>query len=303
MFRSLVVALALVFVPGLAAAAPEKPPPAKKINPCNTPDRGWGAYERWDNISTGQVLLPQRGGVTAEGGIDVLVHFHGHEPIRKEFAPLNSGIVLVGVDLGISSAPYHQRFVIERTFVDLLRDVRTAMREHTGRDDIYIRRIGLSSWSAGFGATSQILKQPLGKKVDSVILLDSLYGSYKEPSTREGLREERVQAFVDFAQDAVKGRRFLYQTHSQIPTPQYASTREMSIWLLGKIGGELRPASRKDRLGLELVERFEQRSYRVRGYAGKDKPAHCGHIGIIQDVVGVHLRRRWRTPRALSTES
>src|SRR5580700_6409350 len=77
-------------------------PVAKKrrggINPCMTPDPGFGIYDGWagSGISIGQVLLPHQGGVSKNGQFDLVIHFHGHEPIRKEFVKTAKGIVLVG---------------------------------------------------------------------------------------------------------------------------------------------------------------------------------------------------------------
>ena len=65
-----------------------------------TPDPGFGVYDAWSGsgMSIGQVLLPHQGGVTRNGQFDVVIHFHGHEPIRKEFVKSAKGIVLVGID-------------------------------------------------------------------------------------------------------------------------------------------------------------------------------------------------------------
>ncbi len=270
------------------------------VDPCNTPDEGFGVYDGWDtSISMGQMLAPQAGGLTKDGGFDLIVHFHGHEPIRKEFAPVGGGIVLVGIDLGVRSLPYVNGFASPKVFPRLLASVQTALAKKYRRKRTFVRRIGLSSWSAGYGAIDQVLRQPIGKRVDTVILLDSLYGAYTDPSNKQ-IKEKPLSPFIAFAKDAIKGRTFLYQTHSEVKTYGYASTREVSHFLVGKLGGKLQPASRKDRLGLEMFERYDRRGYRVRGYRGNDKPDHCAHIGVMRDVVQTHTRRRWKTPRGFS---
>lgn len=274
----------------------------KKVDPCNTPDEGFGIYEPWDrSVPMGQVLVPERGGITKDGGFDLIVHFHGHEPIRKEFAPVGGGIVLVGIDLGVRSAPYLSAFSSEDAFTKLLDAVQKVMAKKHKRKRAYIRRIGLSSWSAGYGAIDQILRQPIKRNIDTVILLDSLYGSFTDATEKE-VKERPLEPFLDFAKDAMKGRTFLYQTHSQIPTYGYANTRRVSQFMVRKLGGKMRKAKRKDRLGLELFERFDHRGYRVRGYKGKDKPAHCGHIGIMRDVVSTYILRRWQTPKGYAAK-
>jgi len=267
------------------------------LTPCNTPDPGNGIYERWSrDVSIGQMLAPRAGGMTARGGFDVIIHFHGHEPARKEFVPVGGGIVLVGIDLGTGSAAYANAFASPRVFEELLESVRVAMAKRRGRERAHIRRLALSSWSAGYGAIDQILRQPAGRKVDSIILLDSLYAGY-EDGTDSVLEIAGLEPFIRFAALATRGRRFMYQTHSQIETYGYATTREVAQYVVKRVGGKLRHAKRRDRLGLRLVERFDRRGYHVRGYHGNDKAEHCGHIGVLRDVVKVHLRPRWRTPR------
>ena len=40
------------------------------VNPCNTPDPGWGIYDKWSRApSMGQMISPAKGGVTTDGGV------------------------------------------------------------------------------------------------------------------------------------------------------------------------------------------------------------------------------------------
>jgi hypothetical protein len=58
----------------------------------------------------GQLIMPQKGGVTASGSFDVMFHFHGHEAVRKDWIQVMDGAVLVGVTLGTGSGPYEVAF-------------------------------------------------------------------------------------------------------------------------------------------------------------------------------------------------
>ncbi len=94
------------------------------INPCNTPDPGFGIYGHWDRgPSMGQMIAPEKGGLTSSGEFDVMFHFHGHEPARKEWVKVMDGAVLVGIDLGLGSGPYEQAFNVPGAF-DALREER-----------------------------------------------------------------------------------------------------------------------------------------------------------------------------------
>lgn len=271
--------------------------PAAAVNPCMTPDPGWGVYDKWSrNISVGQMLAPQTGGLTSSGGFDLIVHFHGHYPIRKEFVKAAKGIVLVAIDLGIGSGAYTSSFSSPKAFENLIESVEKEMARRSGRSKTHVRKLALSSWSAGYGAVGQILDQPAGKKVDALILLDSVHAGYADVRAKK-LQTNQIEPFLDFARQAARGRKLMFQSHSSIIPPGYASTKEVSEYMVSKLGGRLRKSKRSDVLGLTLFERYDRRGYHVRGYNGNDKPDHCAHLGLMKDVINVHINPRWRSPR------
>jgi hypothetical protein len=261
-----------------------------------TPDPGFGVYDRWENIALGQMIAPQRGGVRKDGGFDLVVHFHGHEPIRKEFIKTAQGIVLAGIDLGIGSGAYENAFADQSLFPRILESIEAHMAKRSGNPNAHVKHLALSSWSAGYGATSQILRQPAGKKVDAVILLDSLHAGYKE-GTKDEVRGVQIEQFLDFARAAAKKKKFLFLSHSSIIPPGYASTTEVARYLVGELDGKFKKASRKDVLGLQMISRFDKGNFHVRGYDGNDKPDHCAHIGLIADVLKARLLPAWKTPQ------
>lgn len=260
-----------------------------------THDPGFGVYDPWQGISTGQMIAPQLGGVTRACGFDLVVHFHGHEPVRKEFVKTAHGPVLVGIDLGLGSGPYSDTFADPTRFERVLSSVESTMAKRHNREQCHVRKLALSSWSAGYGATWRILQQPAGRKVDAVLLLDSLHGGYT-PSGE--VADSTLEPFVDFARKAAAGERFMFLSHSSIQPPGYASTTEVARYLIKKVGGRERLARREDVLGLDLYARFNKGGFHVRGYAGDDKPDHCAHLGLMADIMRVHLQPRWRTPLA-----
>lgn len=280
-------------------ARPSQPKKKRRggINPCMTPDPGFGIYDAWSGgLTVGHILLPHKGGVTKNGSFDLIVHFHGHEPIRKEFVKTAKGIVLVGIDLGIGSGAYSSHFSAPHVFTDLLASIEAAVAKHAGIPHAKVRKLALSSWSAGYGATQEILRQPAGKKVDTVILLDSLHAGYVDEAAKT-LKEEQLSPFVAFAKRAAQKQSFLFLSHSSIIPPGYASTTEVADYMARRLGGKLKKASRKDVLGLDMIDRFDKGAFHVRGYTGDDKPDHCAHIGLMADVVKSHLTPRWNTPR------
>jgi len=271
--------------------------PALALNPCMTEDPGWGVYDKWSrNISMGQLLAPQTGGLTRSGGFDLIVHFHGHYPIRKEFVKSAKGIVLVAIDLGVGSGAYSNAFSNPQAFPKLLESVEKEMARRSGRKKTHVRKLALSSWSAGYGAVGRILDQPAGKKVDALILLDSVHAGYADAKAKT-LEVGQIEPFLSFARQAARGRKLMFQSFSSIIPPGYASTQEVADYMVRKLGGRLRKSRRSDVLGLTMFERYDRRGYHVRGYKGNDKPDHCAHLGLMKDVLKVHINPRWRSPR------
>lgn len=281
------------------AQRPERPRKVKPReggeNPCMTADPGFGVYDKWERIGLGQMIAPQKGGIRKDGGFDLVVHFHGHEAVRKEFVKTSNGVVLAGIDLGIGSGPYENTFANAQLFPRLIDTIEERMRKRTGKQNAHVKHLALSSWSAGYGAISQILRQEIGKRVEAVILLDSLHAGYKE-GTRNDVRGVQIEQFVDYAQQAAKKKRFMFLSHSSIIPPGYASTTEVAEYVVGELDGKLKKSKGKGPLGLQMIDRFDKGDFHVRGYDGNDKPDHCAHIGLIADVMKVHINPRWKSP-------
>lgn len=260
------------------------------VKPCEAPDPGFGLHTEWQHTRPiGMFIAPKIDPVEKDGSFDLFVHFHGQRPARKELVRSGVEHPLMGVSLGIGAA-YAPRFRDAKLFEKMITVLERKLSEASGRP-AKLRRLALSAWSRGFEAIGEILQQPLGAKVDAVILLDSFHG----PRDLK-LRELELTPFLTFARRAAAGERFMYSSHSSIPTREYASTTEATHWLIWKLGGRPSPATRKDPLGLELVEWFSKNAFHARGYAGDGKLDHCAHFGVYADVVQA-VARRWSTGR------
>jgi hypothetical protein len=242
------------------------------------------------------MIAPHQGGITKKGSFDLIIHFHGHEPIRKEFVKAAKGSVLVGIDLGIGSGIYGSTFASPTAFTQLVESVEAAMAKKTGNKNAKARKIALSAWSAGYGAIEQILRQPAAKRIDAVVLLDSLHAGYVD-ERQKTLKTPQIDPFVAFAKRAAGKQSFMFMSHSSIIPPGYASTTEVASYVIGELHGKSKKAKRADVLGLDMIRRYDKGNFHVRGYTGEDKPDHCAHIGLMADIVRVHLEPRWKTPR------
>jgi len=279
-----------------AATQTEKPVAERGANPCNTPDPGFVAYSPWTPLTgAGLALLPTKSALSENGEFDLVIHFHGHEPARKEWVRVMSHEVLVGMTLGVRSGVYETAFQAPEAFQTLLAETERTVSARYGRA-ARARRVALSAWSAGYGAVEAILRTPFGqKRVDSVLLLDGLHCDYASG----GLDEAGLEPFVRFAKQAGRGDRLMVVSHSSIIPPGYASTTETANFLIDALGGKPKSAKprRSDPLGLELLSRFDQKGFHVLGFSGNGALDHCAHVGLLRDILSAHLAPRWKRAR------
>jgi hypothetical protein len=272
-----------------------KTPAERGVNPCDTPDPGFGRYENWSRApSMGQMIVPKASPLAANGEFDVMFHFHGHEPARKEWVQAMRRPVFVGITLGVGSGPYEAAFREPGAFERLVASVEQAVSTEVRK--ARARRIGLSAWSAGYGAVQEILRQAYGReRVDTVVLLDGMHAGYYG----DGLNEAQLEPFVRFAKKAAADKALMIVSHSSIIPPGYASTTETANFLIHELGG--RPARARarpsDPMGLDLIDRFDKGGFHVRGYAGGSELDHCAHLGLYRDILQVHVAPRWSGAR------
>jgi hypothetical protein len=267
---------------------------------CMPPDRGYGAYAPWRSLSMGRLLLPQKGGHTDDMGFDVLVHFHGQDPVRKTLVHVARGIAFVGIDLGNGSGAYDTAFPSAAVYTTLRESIVRELRAHTGDERAHIRHLALSSWSAGYGAVNAILRNG-ADDVDAVVLLDSLHASFDPRGPRNG----RVESVTDivvaptfaFAERAAKGQGTLFMTYSHVDPVQYPSTSLTAAFLMQKLALEPPTPVTDGPPGPHRLEsRLDAGGIHLRQYAGRDEAAHCDHTTHIAEAVRDVLEPAWNTP-------
>jgi hypothetical protein len=269
---------------------------ARGYNACFMPDPGFGGYSHWQRVGIGHMIVPLRGGRTEDGGYDVVVHFHGREAVRHAFVEVARGMVLVGVDLGSTSAPYQRAFDRPEAFTDLLDQVTRALVTQSRDPRAHIRHLAVSSWSAGQGAVRKIVSH-FGSRIDAVVFLDSLHSGY-EPGAGHRVSEAPIAGVMDFAARAANGEGTLFLSHSQIVPPGYPSTTEVADHILAAMNATRTPRQGISPLGAELASGFDRGGMHVRGYLGGDKAAHCAHVELLAEVVRDYLEPAWGTPAA-----
>jgi hypothetical protein len=289
-----------------SAAAPAREPEAltealrrKGFHECNPHDPiGMGPYARYRNLNEGRIAIPQKGGYTDDMGYDVIVHFHGQSPVRKTLVQVSRGVVFVGVDKGIGSGRYSNAFAQRDVFRTLLRSVDGALRKHTGDERAHIRHLGLSAWSAGYGAINEILKYD-ADRVDAVVLLDGLHAAWnpaakKKDGSLGSVRAGPIEPTFRFAARALAGEKLFVFTHGSVDPEKYPSTEATANLLLARLKLErekLDPAN--DPFG--QTGTVDVRGFHLWSFQGQNEAAHCTHIRHIARAVQL-LEQAWDTP-------
>jgi hypothetical protein len=271
----------------------------KGFHECNPHDPiGLGPYAPYRNLNVGRITIPQKGAYTDDMGYDVLVHFHGQSPVRKTLVQVARGVAYVGIDKGLGSGPYSTAFAQADLFRTLLRSIGGALKKHAGDERAHIRNLGLSAWSAGYGAINEILKYD-ADRVDAVILLDGLHAAWNPATTkRDGSLRSLSRATLDptfrFAERALQGEKLFVFSHSQVDPERYPSTEATANLLLSELALERSPVDPgPDPFG--QIGSAEWAGFHLWSFLGKNEAAHCTHIRHMARAVQL-VEQSWNTP-------
>ena len=299
-----------------AAPSPGPRPPASPPAPA-PPDGAARAdtalrREGRDFIGGGFLAVPQAFR-SADGGYDIIIHFHGNTDLVEESYRVSglSAVVLILNHDGTGSGVYESRYYHPAVLSHLLERVRAAL-EARGLRGARQRRLALSAWSAGYGAVLRSLAQPEHvETIDAVLLLDGLHCGYTTDHTPD---VARLDPFTRFARRALAGDRLFSITHSEIqPAGAYAGTRQATDAILSLLGvlrtplAEAPPlpalASMRGVLRAELLRPLDPLTQArsgglvVRGYAGAREEHHAMHLVQMSVTALPDLVRFWSTPQ------
>jgi hypothetical protein len=152
-------------------------------------------------LQFGTLFLPEK--LRLEGKLPLFIHFHGSAWL-PEVAAAQNGKAVISVQLGSGAGVYGRVFPSTETFSNLL-------KEAASKAGVTFEPVGLTAWSAGYGAVREILKTPAGyERVQFVLLQDGLHAGYQsgKPGPKESqLIGENLTVFVKFGKDAVAGKK------------------------------------------------------------------------------------------------
>jgi hypothetical protein len=289
------------------------PPPSKVIVVEEGLDEIVPPSAKPGRASVGRAVLqiPKTFTALDDGGFDLVVHFNGNtELVLESYEVAMLDTVVLVVNLGNGSGVYEEKFANPDALSRVFEKVPPIL-EARGLKNAHLRRVALSSWSAGYGAIVKALAHtPHAERVDAVVLLDGLHSSYKPGTTEvEGLLIEPV---LRFAERARRGEKLLLLTHSNIKPDGYLGVRETTDYLLGRMSlqrhdvtasstiprlraskgvlpeDELRP--------LELRNEVREGGFIVRAFGGDQPAHHISHLMQMSVLALPELAKRWAPP-------
>jgi hypothetical protein len=240
-----------------------------RVHPRLKQERPQGRREK---LTTGELFLPE--GLPQEGRMPLLIHFHGATWIPQVAASQNH-IAVISVQLGSGSAVYGRAFADPKALGKLL-------EEAEKRAGIQFGPVGLSAWSAGYGAVRAILKvRENFDRVQSVLLIDGLHAGYMDgrPGPRESkLVADDLEVFVRYARAAAAGKKQMIISHSEVFPGTFASTTETADYLLDQLRLQRQATLKWGPAQMQQLSEAGKGKLRVVGYAGNSAPDHIDQL-------------------------
>ncbi|HTS64176.1 MAG TPA: hypothetical protein VMH28_19275 [Candidatus Acidoferrales bacterium] len=232
---------------------------------------------RREKLELGPLFLPPGAG----DGLAVLVFFHGGTWL-PELAAARNGMAAIGVQAGSGSATYARLFENPERFPAMLQEAET-------RSGIRFGRVLLGGWSAGCGAIRQILRSPAAyQRVDGVLLIDGIHTDYPDghPGPLESkIGAENLDVWLQFARDAIAGRKRMLITHSEIFPGTFASTTETADYLLKELGVRRVAVLKWGPMGTQQLSEARQGNFLLMGFAGNSAPDHVDQLHSLPEYL------------------
>ncbi len=241
--------------------------------------------QRW-KLSLGTLLLPD--GARVGAIMPLMVHFHG-APWLAEWSAVqrNRHAAVLTIHLGAGSGVYVRAFADPNRFSQLLEE---AARTLSPKHPVLFRPVVLSSFSAGYGAIREILKNPENRdRIDVIVLADSLHTGYIPDGKPGALDTAPLAPFLEFARAAAAGRKQMIITHSEIFPGTFASTTETADYMISSLQLKGRPVLKWGPLGMQQLSEARAGRLQILGFAGNTAPDHIDHFHAL-----AHWLKLWK---------
>jgi hypothetical protein len=200
---------------------------------------------------------------------------------------------LIVFALGEGSTTYRVPFEDTNRFARIVALTENELKQRSASRGTHITGVDVSSFSAGYAAVRELVKSPEAfKMIRRIALLDSMYAGLEpreKGSTNRRPLAAQTEVWVPFAKAAMRGEKTFVFTHSQVPTPSYASSRACAEALLARLKLEAQSAEPKSSLAASdpdfpLLKRADSGRFHVWSYGGEDAQAHLTHVRHMADV-------------------
>ena len=105
------------------------------------------------------------------------------------------------------------------------------------------------------------------------------------PGQSSEVETDNLQIFLQFARDAVAGRKQMIVTHSEIFPGTYAQTTETADWLLRQLGLKRTAVVRWGPMGTQQLSEARSGRLSVIGFAGNTAPDHVDQLHSLADYL------------------
>jgi hypothetical protein len=269
MSRSLRLSLILlcVLLPGTVMAQ-DKPRERERLQQ-ETP-KG-----RREKLSIGTLFIPE--GLKTDAPVPLFIHFHSATWL-PEVAASRRQVAVISVQLGSGSSVYAKPFSDPKVFHELL-------KEAEKKADIKFGVIGLTGWSAGYGAVREILKDKGAyDRVAFILLIDGMHTGYADKD-KKTLVPEHIDVLARFAADAAAGKKQMIVTHSEIVPGTYASTTETADYLLKHLNLKRVEMKKDGPMRTQQLTEAKKGGFTLIGYAGNAAPDHVDQLHSLPEYL------------------
>ena len=227
------------------------------------------------DLSSGTLLIPNTARI--QRTMPLYIHFHGAPWVAEQsINAFNPRAAIITFNIGAGSGVYSRAFHEPVRFEQLLQEAAKAIDPNHPPE---FRPIVLSSFSAGYGAIREILKNHDNwKYFNRVVLADSLHTGYIPDGAPGPLDPAPLQPFLEFAREAAAGRKILVVTHSEIFPGTFASTTETSDYLITTLALKQRSVLKWGPGGMQQLSDLHVKGLHILGFAGNTAPDHVDHF-------------------------
>jgi hypothetical protein len=271
-------------------APPPVPPPVPIIAPQKIDLPG-----QHFSLSTGVVYIPPFFHPQGKK-VNLLIHFHGASwMVEQNFYFAGKNAVVVTIPLRGLSGVYTAKYKDKKEFGRLLKEVMDTLDKNSVVHHPRLGKLCLTSFSAGFGAMRQILQVPqYYKKINDTVFFDSIHSGLD--TTTNTPPPDQMQMFLQFAQDAVRGRKIMWATHSEIDPITYASTTKTADYLIKGVAAtqiystDTQPTVNSTDTAepwkyMRLLATADKGNFHVRGFAGETGQDHMNHFYSMTEFI------------------